>query len=59
MIVERTENKIILRLPKELSNFNLNKIANYLEYVEANSESNFDEESKQNWWKENQHRFIK
>ena len=67
MIVERTENEMILRLPLDIGTYYLEKITHYLKYIEANSESVYDEteinniaeESKMRWWQENKHKFIK
>lgn len=67
MTIERTNDELILRLPIEIGTLSLDNITKYLKYVESNSGSNFDEEkineiaseSKQRWWEENKHKFIK
>ncbi len=66
MIIERTDNELILRLPIEIGTFNLDKITRYLKYLESNSDSIFDEdkvneiadESKKRWWEENGIKYI-
>ncbi len=67
MVIERTEKELILKLPLDLGIQNLDKIIRYLKYTESNSNSIYNEEeinqianeSKQNWWLENKHRYIK
>lgn len=67
MKIERTPKEIILRLPLDTDTSFLQRILNYLKYKEAikNSEGTEEQaahlakESKQRWWKENKHRFIK
>lgn len=67
MIIERTDNEIILRLPSNIDTIGFQRIINYLKYKEATVDSLADEdeinkladESKKNWWTENKHRFIK
>jgi len=67
MLVERTSNEIIFRLPADTDILSLQRILKYLKYqvaikeskaTEANAEE-IAEESKANWWKENKSRFIK
>lgn len=66
MIVERTENELILRLPLDFGTYNLDKITKYLKYAESISGSKVDEdeiniiadESKNRWWSENKHKYI-
>lgn len=67
MVIERTENELILKLPNDIGTYYLDKITKYLKYVESNSEGEFDEEminqianeSKNRWWQENQHKLLK
>ena len=67
MIIERTENEIIIKLPSNIDTIGFQRIINYLKYKEATADSLADEdqinqladESKKNWWAENKHRFIK
>ncbi len=67
MIIERTDNEIILRLPSNIDTIGFQRIINYLKYKEATVDSTPDEdeinqladESKKRWWAENKQRFIK
>jgi hypothetical protein len=67
MKIERTSNEIILTLPGDLDITVLQRIVNYLKFKEATKESVATEaqanaladESKENWWKENKHRFVR
>ncbi|RDC65637.1 hypothetical protein [Adhaeribacter pallidiroseus] len=67
MIIERTDNEIILRLPSNIDPIGLQRIINYLQYKEATASSeateevanNLADESKKRWWTENKHRFLK
>jgi len=67
MVIERTKNEVLFRLPATIDTESLQKIINYLKYKEAIKESKATEEevntladeSKKNWWKENKNRFIK
>lgn len=67
MIVERTENEIILRISSDLEISELQRLFSFLKYREATNDSKatyeianeLANESKRNWWAENKHRFIK
>ena len=67
MVIERTNNEIIFRLPDDTDTIVLERIINYMKYKEAirNSEGTEDQanklakESKKDWWAENKIRFIK
>ena len=67
MIIERTEDEVIFRLPADTDISSLQRILNYLKYKEAISKSQGTEEqaqelareSKTRWWEENKERFIK
>jgi len=67
MVIERTDNEIIFRLPADIDTAGLQRIVNYLKYKEAirNSQATEEQadqladESKSRWWKENKQRFIK
>lgn len=67
MLVERTSNEIVFRLPADTDIFSVQRILNYFKYKNAIKESKATEEdaeklaneSKSNWWKENKNRFIK
>lgn len=67
MLVERTQNEVVFRLPADTDILSLQRILNYLKYKNAIKDSkateedaqNLAKESKSNWWKENKSRFIK
>jgi dimeric dUTPase (all-alpha-NTP-PPase superfamily) len=67
MIIERTNNEILLRLPANMDTDVLQKIINFLKYKEATKKSlatekevnSLADESKKNWWKENKGKYIK
>ncbi|WP_031427396.1 hypothetical protein [Flavimarina sp. Hel_I_48] len=67
MIIERTEDEVIFRLPADTDISSLQRILDYLKYKEAISKSQGTEEqaqelareSKARWWEENKERFIK
>jgi hypothetical protein len=67
MVIERTNNEVLLRLPANFDIESLQKIINFLKYKEAIKESvatekqayDLAKESKSNWWKSNKTRFIK
>ena len=67
MVIERTSNEIIFRLPADIDTTGLQRIVNYLKYKEAikKSEGTLSQanklanESKKRWWAENKERFIK
>lgn len=67
MVIERTSNEIIFRLPADIDTTGLQRIVNYLKYKEAIRKSEGTEvqankladESKKRWWAENKERFIK
>lgn len=66
MIIERTDNELILRLPLDFGTYNLDKITKYLKYAESTSNIHVDEgeiskiadESKKRWWSENKNKYI-
>lgn len=67
MIVERSENEIVLRISSDLEISELQRLFSFLKYREATNDSNATDdianelanESKKNWWAENKHRFVK
>lgn len=67
MVIERTSDEIIFRLPADTDIFAIQRFLNYLRYKESIKESKATEEqaqslakeSKKRWWKENKNRFIK
>ncbi len=67
MVIERTDNEIVFRLPADIDTSGFERIVNYLKYKEAIRKSEGTEEqaneladeSKKRWWAENKQRFIK
>jgi predicted trehalose synthase len=67
MVIERTNDEIIFRLPVNMDIAGLQRIVNYLKYKETIVKSEGTEEqanqladeSKKRWWAENKNRFIK
>lgn len=67
MIIEKTKEEIVLRLPANFDTESLQKIINFLKFKEATVKSKatekeaneLAEESKINWWKENKSKYIK
>jgi len=67
MLVERTKDEVILRLPADTDIQSLQKILNFLRYKSAIKDSKATEkdaselakETKSGWWKDNKERFVK
>jgi hypothetical protein len=67
MVLERTADEIIIRLPNTVDWDDLDTLLNLLRYRENVSKSQATQddidkltsEINKNWWAENQHRFIK
>jgi len=67
MVIERTNNEVIFRLPADIDTTGFERIVNYLKYKEAIRKSQGTDEqantlaneSKKRWWAENKSRFIK
>jgi len=67
MVIERTDNEVIFRLPADIDTVGFQRIINYLKYKEAIRQSEATEEhanelaneSKKRWWAENKRRFAK
>jgi len=67
MVIERTNDEIIFRLPADIDTIGFQRIVNYLKYKEAIRKSEGTEEqanqladeSKKRWWAENKGKFIK
>ena len=67
MVIERTNNEIVIRIPSFVKTEGLQQIIDYLTYNEATSKSkatqtDIDElskEIKKGWWKNNKSRFVK
>jgi len=67
MIVERTNNQIVIKVSQEVDLFGIQRIMNYLEYLEISSKTKetqddadrLADELNENWWSKNRERFIK
>ncbi len=67
MVIERTKNEVIIRLPSYIDTEGLQNIINYLTYKEATDKSRAKQEDvdklakeiKKGWWNKNRRRFIK
>ena len=67
MIIERTDNEIIIRIPSNTKTETLQRFIDYLRYKEITSmskakQSDIDKlakDVKKGWWKKNRSRFIK
>ena len=67
MLIERTNNEVIIRLPSYVDTEGLQRIVDYLSYREATAKSKAKQaavdklakEVKKGWWKKNRSRFVK
>ena len=68
MLVERTDNnKIVITLSSSVDSFGLQRLIDYMKYLEATSKSKakqsdvdkLADEVNASWWNENRKRFIK
>ena len=67
MLIERTTNEVIIRLPSYVDTEGLQRLVDYLSYKEATAKSNAKQsdvdklakEVKKGWWIKNRSRFIK
>jgi hypothetical protein len=67
MLIERTNNEVIIRLPSNVDTEGVQRLVDYLIYKEATANSKakqtdvdkLSKEIKKNWWKKNRTRFIK
>jgi hypothetical protein len=67
MIIERTDNQIIIKVSPKVDSFGFQRIMDYLDYLEITSKSKatqddadkLADELNDNWWKKNRKRFIK
>lgn len=67
MLIERTSNEVIIRLPASVDTTGLQRLVDYLTYKEATSKSQATQEQvnklakevKKGWWKKNSKRFLK
>lgn len=68
MLIERTnDNKIVITLSPSVDSFGLQRLIDYVKYLEATSESNAKQEDvdtladevNASWWEKNRKRFIR
>ncbi len=68
MLVERTnDNQIVITLSSSVDSFGLQRLIDYIKYLEATSKSKAKQEDvdkladevNASWWEENRKRFIK
>lgn len=67
MIIERTNNEILIRIPDTVNIDDAQRIIDYIRYQELTSKSkatqkeadNIAAEANENWWKENKDSFLK
>jgi ribosomal protein L7/L12 len=67
MIVERTNDQIVIKLSRNVETFGLQRIMDYLEYLEITSKTTATQEDadkladelNENWWAKNRKKFIK
>jgi len=67
MIVERTNNELIIRLPSTVNAAEIQDLLNYLRYqeltsgftVKQNEVDKLSRQVNQGWWKRNKDKFIK
>lgn len=67
MLIERTKNEVIIRLPSYVDTQGLQRLVDYLSYKEVTSKSKAKQgdvdklakEVKKGWWNKNRSRFIK
>lgn len=67
MIIERTENEILIRIPGTINIEGAQRIIDYIRYQELTSKSEATQEDvdalakqvNKLWWEKNKHRFLK
>ncbi|RRB04378.1 hypothetical protein [Larkinella rosea] len=67
MLIERTANEVIIRLPASVDVTGLQRVVDYLTYKEATADSKATQEQvdelakeiKKGWWKQNRNRLLK
>lgn len=67
MIIERTDNQIIIKVSPQIDPLGFQRIMDYLEYLEITSKSKatqndadkLADELNENWWAKNRSKFIK
>lgn len=66
MIIERNDKEIILRIPSDLDKYGVERVLNYINYLELTSSmkakqkdaDELAEELNENWWRENKDKFL-
>ena len=66
MLIERTKNEVIIKLPSYIDTEGLQNIIDYLTYKEATDKSRakqedvdkFSKEIRKGWWRKNRRRFF-
>ena len=66
LIIERKNNEILLKISPNVDKFGMEKILEYIEYLELTSNSKakqkdadeLAEELNKNWWEQNKDRFL-
>lgn len=66
MIIERKKKEILLKISPNVDKFGMEKILEYIEYLELTSNSKakqkdadeLAEELNKNWWEQNKDRFL-
>lgn len=66
MVLERTENEVIIRLPKSVNWEDLELVLKFIRYREKVAKSKAKQEDidriaseiNKKWWEENKHRFL-
>ena len=67
MLIQRTNNEVIIRLPSYVDTTGLQRLIDYLSYKEATAKSKAKQsdidklakETKKGWWAKNRSKFIK
>lgn len=67
MLIERTNNQIIIKVSPKIDTLGFQRIMDYLEYLEITSNSKATQEDadkladelNENWWAKNRNKFIK
>ena len=67
MLIERTNNQIVITVSSGVDSFGLQRLIDYVKYLEATAKSKakqsdadkLAEEVNGNWWAKNHNRFIK
>lgn len=67
MIIERTNDQILIKVSPKVDAFGFQRIMDYLDYLEITSKSTatqgdadkLADELNENWWKKNRKKFIK